>query len=87
MVLSSPLIRLDPEAAWTPTAAGLYHLTESDDGAVLRLTTWSGAGRDVQSLESFGLKHSLAISPMQDIVAARVVRDEADLHAIRLSRR
>jgi len=38
-------------------------------------------------LGTFGLKHSLAVSPAQDIVAARVVRDEADLRAIRLTRR
>jgi dipeptidyl aminopeptidase/acylaminoacyl peptidase len=87
-VLSSPLIRIDPEAAWTPTDRGLYHLTGAPGGqAVLRLTAWSGASRDVQSLGAFGLKHSLAISPSQDIVAARVVRDEADLRAIRLARR
>lgn len=87
VVLSSPLIRVDPESAWTPTAAGVYHLTERADGTVLRLTAWSGAGRDVQSLGTFGLKHSLAVSPTQEIVAARVVRDEADLRAIRLTRR
>ncbi|MFN3558040.1 MAG: winged helix-turn-helix domain-containing protein [Brevundimonas sp.] len=87
VALSSPLIRIDPEAAWTPTTAGIYHLTERDDGTALRLTAWSGAGRDVQSLGTFGLKHSLAVSPTQDIVAARVVRDEADLRAIRLTRR
>jgi Tol biopolymer transport system component len=87
-VLTSPLIRLDPEAAWTPTDAGVYHLTGTPGGeSVLRLTDWSGVGRDVQSLGAFGLKHSLAVSPTQDIVAARVVRDEADLRAIRLSRR
>jgi Tol biopolymer transport system component/DNA-binding winged helix-turn-helix (wHTH) protein len=87
VVLSAPLIRLDPEAAWTPTEAGLYHLTGTPGGeAVLRLTAWSGAGRDVQSLGAFGLKHSLAVSPTQEIVAARVVRDEADLRAIRLNR-
>ncbi|WP_333610448.1 winged helix-turn-helix domain-containing protein [Brevundimonas bullata] len=87
-VLSSPLIRIDPEAAWTPTDRGLYHLTGAPGGeAVLRLTAWSGASRDVQSLGAFGLKHSLAVSPTQDIVAARVVRDEADLRAIRLVRR
>lgn len=87
-VLSSPLIRIDPEAAWTPTDMGLYHLTGAPGGqAVLRLTAWSGASRDVQSLGAFGLKHSLAVSPTQDIVAARVVRDEADLRAIRLARR
>lgn len=88
VVLSSPLIRIDPESAWTPTVAGLYHLTGAPGGeAVLRLTSWSGASRDVQSLGTFGLKHSLAVSPTQDIVAARVVRDEADLRAIRLTRR
>ncbi|RZJ32021.1 MAG: hypothetical protein EON85_02465 [Brevundimonas sp.] len=88
VVLSSPLIRVDPEAAWTPTDAGIYHLVEGEGGdAVLRLTAWSGTGRDVQSLGTFGLKHSLAVSPAQDIVAARVVRDEADLRAIRLTRR
>ena len=88
VVLASPLIRIDPEAAWTPTAAGVYHLTGAPGGeAILRLTAWSGAGRDVQSLGTFGLKHSLAVSPTQDIVAARVVRDEADLRAIRLTRR
>jgi len=84
-VLSSPLIRIDPEAAWTPTDSGVYHLTGAPGGdAVLRLTSWSGASRDVQSLGRFGLKHSLAVSPTQDIVAARVVRDEVDLRAIRL---
>lgn len=88
VVLSSPLIRIDPEAAWTPTGAGVYNLTGAPNGeAVLRLTLWSGASRDVQSLGTFGLKHSLAVSPTQDIVAARVVRDEADLRAIRLARR
>lgn len=87
-VLSSPLIRIDPEAAWTPTDRGLYHLTGAPGGgAILRLTEWSGSSRDVQSLGAFGLKHSLAVSPTQDIVAARVVRDEADLRAIRLARR
>lgn len=86
--LSSPLIRIDPDSAWTPTGAGIYHLTGAPGGeAVLRLTAWSGESRDVQSLGTFGLKHSLAVSPTQDIVAARVVRDEADLRAIRLSRR
>ena len=84
-VLSSPLIRIDPEAAWTPTDSGVYHLTGGPNGdAVLRLTAWTGANRDVQSLGTFGLKHSLAVSPAQDIVAARMVRDEADLVAIRL---
>jgi len=88
VVLSSPLIRIDPEAAWTPTDVGVYHMTGVPGGeAVLRLTAWSGASRDVQSLGPFGLKHSLAVSPTQDIVAARVVRDEADLRAIRLKRR
>ena len=88
MVLTSPLIRIDPEAAWTPTVGGVYHLTGASGGeAVLRLTAWSGESREVQSLGSFGLKHSLAVSPTQDIVAARVVRDEADLRAIRLTRR
>jgi Tol biopolymer transport system component/DNA-binding winged helix-turn-helix (wHTH) protein len=88
LVLTSPLIRIDPEAAWTPTAFGVYHLTGMPGGeAVLRLTSWSGASRDVQSLGTFGLKHSLAVSATQDIVAARVVRDEADLRAIRLTRR
>ncbi len=83
----SPLIRIDPEAAWTPTAAGIYHLTGAPGGeAVLRLTAWSGASRDVQSLGTFGLKQSLAVSPSQDIVSARVVRNEADLRAIRLTR-
>ena len=87
-VLSSPLIRIDPESAWTPTASGVYHLTGAPGGdAVLRLTAWSGTSRDVQSLGTFGLKHSLAVSPTQDIVAARVVRDEADLRAIRMARR
>jgi len=88
VVLSAPLIRIDPEGAWTPTANGVYHLTGAPGGeAILRLTGWSGASRDVQSLGTFGLKHSLAVSPTQDIVAARVVRDEADLRAIRLARR
>ncbi|MFZ4166745.1 winged helix-turn-helix domain-containing protein [Brevundimonas sp. NPDC058933] len=88
MGLTSPLIRIDPEAAWTPTVGGVYHLTGAPGGeAVLRLTAWSGESREVQSLGSFGLKHSLAVSPTQDIVAARVVRDEADLRAIRLTRR
>lgn len=88
VVLSSPLIRIDPQAAWTPTDNGVYHLTGSPGGdAILKLTAWSGASRDVQSLGRFGLQHSLAISPAQDIVAARVVRDEADLVAIRLVRR
>lgn len=87
VVLSSPLIRIDPETAWTPTDNGVYHLTGAPNGeAVLRLTAWSGASRDVQSLGTFGLKHSLAVSPAQDIVAARLVRDEADLVAIRLTR-
>lgn len=87
-VLSSPLIRIEPEAAWTPTASGVYHLTGAPGGeTILRLTAWPGASRDVQSLGIFGLKHSLAVSPTQDIVAARVVRDEADLRAIRLARR
>lgn len=88
VVLSSPLIRIDPEAAWTPTSDGVYHLTGAPGGdSILRLTAWSGASRDVQSLGAFGLKHSLAVSPTQDIVAARVVRDEVDLRAIRLARR
>lgn len=88
VVLSSPLIRIDPEGAWTPTDRGVYHLTGTPGGAsLLRLTTWSGVGRDVQSLGRFSLKHSLAVSPTQDIVAAGVVRDEADLRAIRLVRR
>lgn len=88
VVLSSPLIRIDPEAAWTPTVAGVYHLTGAPGGeAVLHLTAWSGVSRDVQSLGTFGLKHSLAVSSAQDIVAARVVRDEADLRAIRLTLR
>jgi Tol biopolymer transport system component/DNA-binding winged helix-turn-helix (wHTH) protein len=88
VVLTSPLIRMDPEAAWTPTAVGVYHLTGMPGGeAVLRLTSWSGMSRDVQSLGTFGLKHSLAVSATQDIVAARMVRDEADLRAIRLTRR
>lgn len=87
VVLSSPLIRIDSETAWTPTSNGVYHLTEVPGGdVVLRVTSWSGAGRDVQSLGTFGLKHSLAVSPTQDIVAARVVRDEADLRAIRFGR-
>jgi Tol biopolymer transport system component/DNA-binding winged helix-turn-helix (wHTH) protein len=87
VVLSSPLIRIDPETAWTPTSNGVYHLTEVPGGdVVLRLTSWSGAARDVQSLGRFGLTHSLAVSPTQDIVAARVVRDEADLRAIRFGR-
>jgi len=87
-VLSSPLIRVDPKTAWTPTDAGVYHLAGAPGGdAVLRLTAWSGARRDVQSLGRFGLKHSLAVSPTQDIVAAKVVRDEADLMAIRLAHR
>ena len=88
VVLSSALIRIDPESAWTPTDRGIYHLTGAPGGeAILRLTSWSGASRAVQSLGTFGLKHSLAVSPAQDIVAARVVRDEADLRAIRLTRR
>lgn len=87
VVLSSPLIRIDRDAAWTPTADGVYHLTGAPGGeAVLRQTSWSGAGRDLQSLGRFGLKHSLAVSSAGDIVAARVVRDEADLRAIRLGR-
>ncbi|MFA4940753.1 winged helix-turn-helix domain-containing protein [Brevundimonas sp.] len=87
-VLSSPLIRIDPETAWTPTAAGVYHLSGNRGGeAILRLTSWTGASRDVQSLGAFGLQHSLAVSQTQDIVAARMVRDEADLLAIRLVRR
>lgn len=88
VILSSPLIGIDPETAWTPTDAGVYHITGEPGGeAILRLTAWSGASRDVQSLGPFGLKHSLAVSPTQDIVAARVVRDEADLRVIRLRRR
>lgn len=88
LVLTTPLIRIDRDAAWTPTLNGVYHLTGAPGGeAVLRLTSWSGSGRDVQSLGRSGLKHSLAISPALDIVAARVVRDEADLRAIRLARR
>lgn len=88
VVLSSPLIRVDPQAAWTPTASGVYHLAGAAGGeAILKLTAWTGISRDVQSLGAFGLQHSLAVSPTQDIVAARVVRDEADLVGIRLVRR
>ncbi|MEG1452034.1 winged helix-turn-helix domain-containing protein [Brevundimonas sp.] len=88
VVLSSPLIRLDLESAWAPTEKGLYHLAGIPGGeATLRLTSWSGTSRDVQSLGTYGLKHSLVVSPMEDIVAARVVRDEADLRAIGLHRR
>ncbi len=81
-------IRINHETAWAPTSRGVYHLAGAPGGeAVLRLTAWSGASRDVQSLGTFGLKNSLAVSPTLDIVAARVVRDEADLRAIRLRRR
>ena len=74
--------------SWAPAADGVYHLTGAPGGeTVLRLTTWSGASRDVQSLGMFGQQHSLAVSPARDIVTARVVRDEADLRAIRLARR
>lgn len=87
-VPASPLVRINLETAWAPTSAGVYHLTGVPGGeAVLRLTAWSGDSRDVQSLGTFGLKHSLAVSPAQDVVAARVVRDETDLRAIRLARR
>ncbi|MET0336549.1 MAG: LpqB family beta-propeller domain-containing protein, partial [Caulobacter sp.] len=86
--LTSPLIRLNPDMAWAPTNEGVYHLADARGGEThLRLTTWSGVSGDVQSLGRFGLNHSLAVSPAQDIVAARVVRDEADLRAIRLTRR
>ena len=86
-VLAAPLIRVSHEEAWAPTRDGVYHLAGTPSGeTALRLTTWSGASRDVQSLGRFGQKHSLAVSPSQDIVAARVVRDEADLRAIRLAR-
>ena len=84
----SPLIRISHDTVWAPTRTGVYHLAGVPGGeTVLRLTTWSGAARDVQSLGTVGLKHSLAVSPTQDIVAARVVRDETDLRAIRLTRR
>ena len=87
-VPATPLIRIDHDAAWAPTSSGVYQLTGAPGSeAVLRLTAWSGASRDVQSLGTFGLKHSLAVSPTEDIVAARVVRDETDLRAIRLARR
>lgn len=87
-VLVAPLIRVSHEEAWAPTRDGVYHLAGTPGGeTALRLTTWSGASRDVQSLGRFGQKHSLAVSPSQDIVAARVIRDEADLRAIRLARR
>lgn len=85
---SSPLIRINPETAWAPTSSGVYHLTPALGGeVVLSLTSWSGAVRDVQSLGTFGLQHSLAVSPARDFVAARVVRDEADVFAIRLADR
>ena len=51
---------------------------------VLRLTSSDVAARDVQSLGTVGLRHSQAVSPTQDIVDARVVRDDKDLRAIRL---
>ncbi|MFN3879196.1 MAG: winged helix-turn-helix domain-containing protein [Brevundimonas sp.] len=85
---ASPLIRVSHDTVWAPTSIGVYHLAGVPGGeTVLRLTTWSGATRDVQSLGTVGLRHSLAVSPTQDIVAARVVRDETDLRAIRLARR
>ena len=87
-VLTTPLIHVSHDTAWAPAADGVYHLTGAPGGeTVLRLTTWSGASRDVQSLGMFGQQHSLAVSPARDIVTARVVRDEADLRAIRLARR
>lgn len=85
---ASPLIRVSHDTVWAPTSSGVYHLAGVPGGeTVLRLTTWSGATRDVQSLGTVALKHSLAVSPTQDIVVARVVRDETDLRAIRLARR
>ena len=87
-VLAAPHIRVSHEEAWAPTRDGVYHLAGTPGGeTVLRLTTWSGASRDLQSLGRFGQKNSLAVSPAQDIVVARVVRDAADLRAIRLARR
>ena len=87
-VLTSPLIRVSHDAAWAPAADGVYQLTSLPGGeTVLRLTAWSGGSRDMQSLGMFGQQHSLAVSPGQEIVTARVMRDEADLRAIRLTRR
>lgn len=84
----SPLIRISHDTVWAPTSRGVYHLAGVPGGeTVLRLTSWSSTTRDVQSLGTVGLKHSLAVSPTQDIVAARVVRDETDLRAVRLARR
>ena len=84
----STLIRVSHDAVWAPTRDGVYQLAGVPGGEiVLRLTAWDGAVRDVQSLGTVGLRHSLAVSPTQDIVAARVVRDETDLRAIRLARR
>ena len=85
---ASPLIRVSPDTVWAPTSSGVYPLAGVPGGeTVLRLTIWSGATRDVQSLGTVALKHSLAVSPTQDIVVARVVRDETDLRAIQLARR
>lgn len=84
----SPLIRVSHDAVWAPTRDGAYQLAGVPGGEIaLRLTTWDGAARDVQSLGTVDLRHSLAVSPTQDVVAARVVRDERDLRAIRLARR
>ncbi|ATQ43641.1 winged helix-turn-helix domain-containing protein [Caulobacter mirabilis] len=86
-ILAAPLVRINREAAWAPAGDGVYQLAGAPGGdSVLRLTSWSGAVRDVQSLGRFSLKNSLAVSPAGDIVAARVVREEADLRAIRLAR-
>ncbi len=86
--LASPVIRINREAAWAPARDGVYALAGEPAGeAVLRLISWSGATRDVQSLGRFSLKYSLAVSPTQDIVAARVVRDETDLRTMRLVHR
>lgn len=87
-VPASPRVRISHDTVWAPTNNGVYHLADTPGGeTVLRLTTWAGATRDMQSLGTVGLRHSLAVSPTQDIVAARVVRDETDLRAVRLTRR
>lgn len=87
-VPASPLVRINHDTVWAPTRDGVYHLVGAPGGeTVLRLTTWDGVSSDVQSLGTVGLRHSLAVSPTQDIVAARMVRDETDLRAIRLVRR
>lgn len=88
VVPASPLMRISHDTVWAPTSSGVYHLAGVPGGeTVLRLTNWSGEARDLQSLGTGGLRHSLAVSPRQDIVVARVVRDETDLRAIRLTRR